>query len=218
MKMFYILFILCFLSQAVAGQKNDNPAFYLSTLKKKLAVILEAGQFKAGDRVADIGAGNGWFAAALGIYIDSVTFILEDIDSVSNAKFEEAMAAYQKKRGEEFTSTYRWVIGKEKSTTLAKASVDKILLIDTYHHIEHRQEMIRDLANILRPEGKLIVMEPIARNDGEIYKGCNVPIYTPETIVSSFTSAGFIRERTLKTVKSTRKRVRVFVFRKSASI
>ena len=196
--------------------RNDNPEFFLSTQKKKLAVILAASQFKPGDRIVDIGAGLGWFDAAIGIHTDSLSFYLEEIDSsyIKNERLNEALAVYEKVKGAPITCSYKWAIGEEKSTNLPEISFDKILLIDTYHHIEHRDEMIRNMASILKPGGKLIVMEPIARKRGDIYKGCYSVVFTPSEIISSFIEKGFMHERTLKTVKSTRKRVRVFVFSK----
>jgi ubiquinone/menaquinone biosynthesis C-methylase UbiE len=86
------------------------------------------------------------------------------------------------------------------------------LLIDTFHHIEHRDEMLHDMKSILKPGGKLIVNEPIARKSGDIYKGCHTRVYTPEEIISSFAANGLRLEKTYKTVKSSRNRVRVFVF------
>lgn len=209
---FYLLFLS--VSCCLAQQKNDNPDFYLSTLKKKLNVILEAAQFEAGDTIADVGAGLGWFDAAIGIYRDSLVFYLEDIDSafVKNERLTEAISTFSKFRGSRIECRYHWVIGDEKSTGLPDGFVDKVLLIDTYHHIQYREDMIRDIVRILKPNGELVVMEPVGRKRGQIYKGCFSVIFTPEEIISSFSAHGLIHLKTLKTVKSTRKRVRVFVF------
>lgn len=209
-----IYLLLLSVSGVIAQQKTDSPDFYLSTHKKKLNVILEAAAFNPGDTVADIGAGLGWFDAAIGIYHDSLVFYLEDIDSgfVKKERLTEAIAAFRKVRGSTIHCQYHWVIGQEKSTTLPDEFVDKVLLIDTYHHIRYREDMIRDILRILKPNGKLIVMEPVGRKPGQIYKGCFSVIYTPDEIISSFSAHGLIHQKTLKSVKSTRKRVRVFVF------
>lgn len=209
-----IYLLLLSVSSAIAQQKNDNPDFYLSTLKKKLKVILEAAQFEPGDTIADIGAGLGWFDAAIGIHRDSLVFYLEDIDSVfiSHERLTDAIAAFSKVKGGSIKCQYHWVIGHEKSTTIPDEFVEKVLLIDTYHHIQYRDDMIRDILRILKPNGKLIVMEPVGRKPGQIYKGCFSIIYTPDEIISAFSAHGFIHQKTFTTVKSTRRRVRVFVF------
>lgn len=213
-------FFAIILFQPLLGQKTDrdNPEFYLSTAKKKLDVILKAAQFSPGEQIADIGTGNGWVAAGLAIYTDSLSYTLEDIDSsfIKNGRFVEALVVAEKIKGAPITNTFTWVIGTAKNTNLPKSSFNKVLLIDTYHHIEHRSEMIRDLFSILKPGGKLIVSEPVGRKSGEIYKGCHSVVDTIDEILNAFTEQGFVHERTLKTVKSTRKRVRVFVFKRTS--
>jgi hypothetical protein len=199
------------------SQKNDNPEFFLRTHQKKIKVITGAAQFKSGEWVADIGAGGGWLDAALGIHTDSLHFTLEEIDSsfFRESRLHEALTIYETVRARPITSSYQWAIGSEKSTGLPGGKFDKVLLIDTYHHIEFRDDMIGDMFLILKSGGKLIVLEPVAGKPGDIYKGCQTVVFTPGEIIASFCKNGFIHERTLKTVKSARQRVRVFVFTKA---
>jgi SAM-dependent methyltransferase len=198
------------------AQKDRGPEFFYRSLKKRLAVINRAADFHVGDTIADIGAGAGWVDAALGVDNDSLTFYLEDIDSthLKEGELEQALKVYRKIRGRPFSCEYVQAVGREDNTTLPTDTFDKVLLIDTYHHLEHTNEMIRDIHRILKDPGWLIVSEPLARKPGDLYKPCQSVISTREEIIDAMTSHGFRLIRTIKTVNSGRKKVRVFVFRK----
>ena len=216
MKVFLAFSLTLFFLIPALAQRDGDPATYLKTSKKKVSVILKAGNFKPGEHVADIGAGIGWLDAAIGIYEDSLTFYLEEIDSstIKNSRLQEAINEFVKVRGKPFTCTYSQVMGTYKSTNLPDTLFDKVLLVDTYHHLSHRDEMIKDINRILRSGGKLIVYEPLADNPGEVFKPCNTVIYTSHEMISSFREKGFQFEGTYETVRTAGKKVKVFVFGK----
>jgi hypothetical protein len=70
MKLFLIGGLVLLWVTGCSAQRNDTPEFFLNIKKKRLAVILQAAGFQAGDTIVDIGSGNGWFDAALGIRKD----------------------------------------------------------------------------------------------------------------------------------------------------
>ena len=76
-----------------SAQRNDSPEFFLNTKKKRLAVILQAADFRPGDTVVDIGSGNGWFDAMVGIQKDNLTFYLVELNSsiLSTEKLKQAL-------------------------------------------------------------------------------------------------------------------------------
>jgi SAM-dependent methyltransferase len=214
MKVALTLTLLFIIVTASHAQRHDNPSHYLKSVSKKLMVFLEAADFQANERIADIGAGNGWFDAAIGIYEDSLTFVLEEIDSsfVKGSRLNEAVVAYSAVKGRPITCTYKQVIGTEMGTLLQEKTFDKVILIDTYHHLQYRDEMIEDIKRILRPGGKLIVYEPVGKRSGEIFKPCHSVVYTSEEIVASFVHKGLTFEKSLVGGNTARKRTLVFVF------
>lgn len=216
MKVFLTFSLTLLILLPALAQREGDPATYLKTSKKKVSVILKAGNFKPGEYIVDIGAGIGWLDAAIGIYEDSLIFYLEEIDSstIKNSRLQEAINEFVKVRGKPFTCTYSQVMGTNTSTNLPDTLFDKVLLIDTYHHLQHRDEMIKDINRILRRGGKLIVYEPLAYKPGEIFKPCNTMLYTSHEMISSFREKGFQLEGTYETVRSAGKRVKVFVFGK----
>lgn len=212
MKDLLILCILLSFINVAVGQ--SDPAIFLKNKKKKIEVILQAGNFHQGEYIADIGAGIGWLDAAIGIYHDSLIFYLEDIDSshLLKNRLPEALTEYAREKAGPITCSYTQVIGTEKSTLLPDSTFDKVLLIDTFHHLNFRDEMIRDLFRILKPGGKLIVHEPLAGHPGVMYKPCEKMIYTSDEVITFIRERGFELEATYDNGKSVGKKVRAFVF------
>jgi SAM-dependent methyltransferase len=199
------------------AQPNLSPERYIKYKQKKIDVILLAADFRAKDVVADVGSGNGWFDVALGIKTDSVDFYLEEIDSsfIKEGRLNEAVSAYSKIKTRPITCTYSQTIGTEKSTRLPTEYFDKVLLIDCFHHLTFRTEMLADLKRILKAGGKVVVFEAVARKPGQIFKPCNSIIFTREEIISSFARSGLRLDQVYKTVNGNGIRFRVFTFLKT---
>jgi ubiquinone/menaquinone biosynthesis C-methylase UbiE len=198
------------------AQRNDSPEFYLRMNRKKIDVLLRAADFQPQDTIADIGASEGWLDVAFGIYKDSLHFYLENIDStnIKNERLEKTIKDFAQVKGSQITCHYTFSFGSEKNTDLPSNYFNKVLLVDTYHHFSFRKEMLTDIKRILKPKGKLIIYEVLARKEGDIYKPCRTMIYTKDQIVSYICSNGFNLSHIFKTVNSNGKRVRVFTFNK----
>lgn len=209
-------FILALAALQSQAQRHDNPTHYLKSAERKLRIFLKPADFREGEQVADVGAGNGWFDAAIGIYEDSLTFTLEEIDSsfIKRNRLGEALLAYASIKGSPITSTYTQTIGTEKSTLLPTGKFDKVIMIDTYHHLANRDEMIDDIYRILRVGGRLIIYEPVGKKKGEVFKACNSLLLTSEEVITAFTTRKFHLEGSYDGVKSAGKKANIFVFEK----
>ena len=215
MKLYWASLILIFAIDGWAQPRN-SPEFFLKVKRKKIEVIRQAADFHPNETIADVGAGGGWLDVAFGIYYDSLHFYLEEVDStfIKNNKLQEAITAYSKIRNSPFSCSYVQTEGNEKSTQLPENHFDKVLLIDAFHHLDFRDDMLADLHRILKAHGKLIMYEAIARKPGETYRSCKRVIYTREQIVDALAKHGFRLNRIYRTVNSNRSRVRVFTFSK----
>lgn len=208
---FLLLTIPCF------SQSHDSPEFYFKVKRKKIDVIRRVADFKPGESVADVGAGEGWLDAAFGVYADGVRFSLEDVDGdvTESGKLQQALAAFAKLKMRPITCIYQQSTGTDSSTGLASGDFNTILLVDAFHHLKFRDEMIADMKRIIKPGGKVVVYELVARRPGQKYRACKLPLYTREEIVSSFQKQGFLLDGVFKTVNSRRTNVRVFRFKLS---
>ncbi len=102
--------------------------------------------------VADIGAGTGYFAMRLARAVPDGQVIATDI--------EPDMIRYLTDRAaREHLSNLRAVRTPPDDPQLAAGTVDRILVVDVWHHIDDRAGYARALARALRPGGKLAIVD-----------------------------------------------------------
>ena len=115
--------------------------------------VLAAIDLEQGDRIADIGAGTGLyvklFAQAVGATgkVYAVDISQPFLDFIA----EKAAA--------DNLDNVETLLGADKSSNLADASVDVVFHSDTYHHFEFPKTMIRDLARALDDDGEMYVLD-----------------------------------------------------------
>jgi arsenite methyltransferase len=152
-----------------------------SSPKSKPDEVLKALALKSGQRVADIGAGGGYFslrfAEAVGkegiVYaIDTEQGLLEFIRD--NAK-------------EKGLDNIKTILAKESGLVLAE-KVDLIFTRNAYHHLSNRVEYFRALKSTLKPAGRISIIE--YRRGGTFRRifGHFVP---QDTIVKEMEEAGY---------------------------
>lgn len=115
--------------------------------------ILKALALKPGETVADVGAGTGLytrlFAQAVGptgkVYANDIA-----------PQFLAYIAANAQKDGLKNVQT---VLGGDRGTNLPEASADVVFHSDVYHHFEFPMTMNADIRRVLKPNGRLYVLE-----------------------------------------------------------
>jgi len=115
--------------------------------------IVSAMHLHPGMRVADIGAGTGFFtllfARAVGprgrVYAVDIS-----------PGFLDYIQQRARKAGLTNIVTVR---GSDRSVNLPKGSVDVAFICDTYHHFEQPQAMLTSIAQALKPGGALFLIE-----------------------------------------------------------
>jgi ubiquinone/menaquinone biosynthesis C-methylase UbiE len=115
--------------------------------------ILDALSLKPGLAVADIGAGSGLISRLIAQRIGSEGTVYA-VDIAKN--MVDYIAKTSKEQG---LSNIKAVLGDPKSPKLAPASVDRICIIDAYHHFEYPAEMLAEIKKALRPDGMLVLID-----------------------------------------------------------
>jgi SAM-dependent methyltransferase len=102
--------------------------------------------------VADIGAGTGYFSVRLARAVPDGQVIATDIEPDMIRHITERAAR-------EHLTNLRAVVTPPTDPQLAEGTVDRILVVDVWHHLDDRVAYARALARSLRPGGKLAVVD-----------------------------------------------------------
>jgi ubiquinone/menaquinone biosynthesis C-methylase UbiE len=120
---------------------------------QKPADVVKALGIKPGMTAADLGAGTGYFMAALSQAAGSGGVVLE-IDT------EPEMVGYLARRAHrEALLNVVPVLALYEEPFLPKGRVDRVLIVDTYHHIDDRRAYFGRMRQSLRPGGRVAVVD-----------------------------------------------------------
>jgi predicted methyltransferase len=120
---------------------------------QKPQFVVQALGLEPGMRVADVGSGTGYFCAHLARAVgpEGAVFAVE---------IEPELVAHLRERAErEGTANVIPVLASRDRPRLPVRGVDRVLLVDTYHHIDGRLEYFRDLARVLAPGGRIAIVD-----------------------------------------------------------
>ncbi|HET6373558.1 MAG TPA: methyltransferase domain-containing protein [Candidatus Polarisedimenticolia bacterium] len=108
---------------------------------------------KPGMTVADIGAGTGYFERYFATAVGAE-------GRVYAVDIEPKMVAYMQERARrEKTPNVIPTLGAPDDPKLPAASVDVVFICDTYHHLNDRTDYLRRLTGVLRPGGRVAVLD-----------------------------------------------------------
>lgn len=149
--------------------------------------VLAALEVQPGERVADIGAGGGYFAFKLADAVGPGGLVYAvDVD--------KDMTDYLRERAAE--DGYRNVevmLAPPDNSTLSPAGVDLVFTCNTYHHFDHPVEYFSRLRSALRPGGRVAIVDLDAQRSTLVWLfGHGTP---PSTIVTQMATAGYRLER-----------------------
>lgn len=120
---------------------------------QKPAAVVASLEIKPGMTVADIGAGTGYFLPHLSRAVGASGRVL-------GLDIEPDMVAYMTKRaGREGLANVEARVVATDDPKLPPASVDRVLIVDTWHHIDQRVPYAQRLAQALKPGGAVFVVD-----------------------------------------------------------
>lgn len=128
----------------------DDPA--RDEWQRPAAVVAALG-LRPGDAVADLGAGTGYFVAHLADAVGSH-------GTVYAVEVEPTLLAHLRDRAAR--AGLRQVVpvlASPDAPRLPPASVDVLLLVDTYHHVDARVAYFRAAARALRADGRVVIVD-----------------------------------------------------------
>ena len=166
--------------------KFDDPARYAKSFDdpsreawQMPSRVIDALALKPGMKVADIGAGTGYFSMRLARVPDVSVFAVD---------IEPKMVDYLKQRAQkEHAMNVTAVLAGQSSPNLPEP-VDVILVVDTYHHLPNRPTYFRELRKSLKRGGRIAIVD--FRKDAPDGPPAHFR-FTPQQIQDEMKQAGY---------------------------
>jgi ubiquinone/menaquinone biosynthesis C-methylase UbiE len=115
--------------------------------------IMDALGIADASRVADIGAGSGWFTIRLARRVGPQGVVYaQDVQ-------QEMLNAISRRVQREGLANVRPVLGRGADPRLPEGSLDAILIVDAYHEIDDRVTLLANVARALKPQGRVGVID-----------------------------------------------------------
>lgn len=150
--------------QAIRGE----PAGRASALNKPLNTVQEAGpvlyrlglllhelRLGVGHTVVDFGAGSCW----LSLFLNRLGCRTIAID-VSRSALETGRELFELDPRRRRDLEARFLPYDGRTIPLADQSVDRIAVFDAFHHVPNQDDVLREMARVLRPGGRVVMAEP----------------------------------------------------------
>ncbi len=137
--------------------RHDDPRAYIASLEdpardayQKPDEVMKALALRPGEVVADIGAGSGYFTVRLARAVgESGRVYAVDISPDMVRHLNRRVRA-------EGLRNVVTVLSDPDDPLLPDASVDRFLIVDTWHHVEDRPAYLERMKRMLRPGGQVV--------------------------------------------------------------
>ena len=122
--------------------------------EERTDLLLAALRLKAGETVADVGAGTGYFSWRMAQRVGEAGKIYAV--EIQQEMLDLLMGNMRKRRVDGRVVP---VLGTTQDPKLPAGSLDTILLVDVYHEFDFPYEMTQGMLRALKPGGRLVLVE-----------------------------------------------------------
>jgi predicted methyltransferase len=149
---------------------------------QKPELIIAAAGITGGQVVADVGAGTGYFGMHLSHAVGASGKVLA-LDANPN------LVAHMRRRFHDAgLNNVEARVSRHDDPELHPGSVDRVLIVDLWHHLHDRIVYGRRLRAALRPEGRLLVIDRGTDSSHAPPAGMRISV---ETVMRELEAAGF---------------------------
>ena len=123
---------------------------------QKVDEVFKALGVRPGSVVADVGAGSGYFTVRLSRAVGPEGRIYAvDIG-------ESVLSRLRSRVENEHLANVQVVEGTADDPKLPAGALDSVLIVNAYHEMARHQAMLAQIRTALKPDGRLVILEPIA--------------------------------------------------------
>ncbi|UCG31865.1 MAG: methyltransferase [Phycisphaerales bacterium] len=153
---------------------------------QKPQAVVKALALRPGERVADIGAGTGYFSVPIAKAVGprgrvyGVDVSRQMIDYLSDRIHRDSIGNIVP------------ILAPSNNPTLPANGVDTVLIVNTYHHLDGRASYLAHLDKALAPGGRIVIIDFVPRPREE--RGFGPPLgmqLSRETLDAELSQAGF---------------------------
>ena len=130
---------------------NAGDAIHIT---RHLSLLLQAAEIFLGADVLDFGCATGWLTLALADLGASAVGV--DISPSAVALAEQLKARHSGRPG----GSARFLAYHGQRLPLPDESVDRVICFDAFHHVSDQAHVLREFARVLRPGGRVAMLEP----------------------------------------------------------
>jgi arsenite methyltransferase len=176
--------------QVIRNPKAEMFNSKASDAKNKPYEVLKALELQQGQKVADIGAGGGYFALQFAEIVgaDGQVFAVD-----TNPNFLEFIQNSAKEKGLVNVET---VLATKDSVALPEKNLSLIFMRNVCHHLANRAEYFKKLKDALKPEGRIAIIE-YRRDKGFSFHRLFGHFVPKEKIIKEMEQAGYQLEKDL---------------------
>ncbi|SDQ79481.1 class I SAM-dependent methyltransferase [Virgibacillus salinus] len=134
---------------------NPNKADKLLSEERKESLkpnkIIDKIGIRERDRVADLGAGNGFFTIPIAERTNEVVYAV-DIES-------QMLKLLEKRADEQQIENIQYIVSDLEGINLKDDSVNKVLVAFVIHEVESIKNALNEIKRILKPGGEIMIIE-----------------------------------------------------------
>ena len=120
--------------------------------EENVSQAIENMGIQANERIADIGAGSGYYTFIMARKAPQGKVFAVDLQS-------EMLDLMKQRIEREDIKNVELIRGSETSPNLEANSVDLVTMVDVYHELSHPREMMQHIVSALRPGGRFVLLE-----------------------------------------------------------
>jgi SAM-dependent methyltransferase len=130
---------------------NPGDAIHIT---RHLSLLLEAANLFPGADVLDFGCATGWLTLALAELGSNAVGV--DISPSAVALAEQLKARQSDRPG----GSSRFLAYDGQRLPLEDETLDRVVCFDAFHHVKDQPHVLREFARVLRPGGRIAMVEP----------------------------------------------------------